>query len=212
MSPKAPPTPPTPSNQTPTPHANPFLERLILFLLPYFLPVCPDHAVARAEIIETLASYGATSRSEVINAARVIAFSFAALDTLAEAKEPGLSPSLRLRHKGCANNLNRSCQQNERMLADRLARPAPEAPQPGQEPLADVPDTEFHAAIQQAEASIASHRSRLAAPQSPRLPSRPLPPAEKARNDRLWGAAMVNILAEMGMPVQPAAPQHPPNR
>jgi len=208
MSPKA---PPAPSSQPPAPHPNPFLERLILFLLPYFLPVCPDQAVARAEIIETLAAYGATSRSEVINAARVIAFSFAALDTLAEAREPELSPSLRLRHRSCANNLNRSCQQNERMLANRLARPAPEAPHPGQEPLNDVPDPEFHAAIQQAEASIASHRNRLA-PQSPRLPSRPLPPAEKAQNDRLWAAAMINILAEMGMPVQPAAPQHPPNR
>jgi hypothetical protein len=28
---------------------------------------------------------------------------------------------------------------------------------------------------------------------------------EQDQNKRLWGQAMVNILAEMGMPVQPAA-------
>lgn len=36
-----------------------FLERMILFLRPYFLSITPDHDLARAEILETLASYGA---------------------------------------------------------------------------------------------------------------------------------------------------------
>ena len=181
---------------TSTPHPNPFLERIILFLLPYFLPVCPDPAIARAEILETLASFGATSRSEVINAARIIAFSFAALDTLAEGKDTDLSPSMRVRYKGCANNLNRSCQQNERMLAERLARSAPYTPPipplvPAQEPVNDVADADFHAAIQHAEANIANYRDSLAATRSPRLPSRPLSASQKDQNNRLWGSAMM---------------------
>jgi hypothetical protein len=194
------------SNVQSSPHPNPFLERIILFLLPHFLPVCPNPAIARAEILETLGSYGGTSRSEVINAARVIAFSFAALDTLAEAKDPHLSPAGRLRHRGCANNLNRSCQQNEHMLAGRLACTAPETPATTLEPVNDVPDADLHEAIRHAEANIANYRGGLATTRSPRLPSGPLSASEQSRNNRLWGSAMAKILGEMGMPVQPVTP------
>jgi hypothetical protein len=141
-------------------HPNPFLERLIRFLMPYFIPVCTDEATAREDILETLASYAGRSRSEIINAARIIAFSFAALDTLAEAKASGLSPSMGLRYRGCANNLNRSCQQNEQILAKRLACDLPLPPLPTDEPIDDLPDPDFHKAIEQAEASIESYRDR----------------------------------------------------
>lgn len=187
-------------------HPNPFLERLIRFLMPYFIPVCTDEATAREDILETLASYAGRSRSEIINAARIIAFSFAALDTLAEAKASDLSPSMGLRYRGCANNLNRSCQQNEQILAKRLACDLPRPPLPTDEPIDDLPDPDFHKAIEQAEASIESYRDRLATTRSPKLPTRPFPPAEKARNNQIWGRAMMDILAEMDMPAQSAAP------
>ena len=188
-----------------TPHPNPFLERIILFLMPYFLPVAPDAAIARAEIMETLASYGGTSRSEVINTARIIAFSFAALDTLAEAKDPDLSPSLRLRYKGCANNLNRACQQNELMLVERLTSVASQAPRVAAEPVNDVADAEVEGAIRHARAEIETYRNRLAAGRSPTLPAGTLPDAGPDEYKRQWGRAMIGILGEMGMPVQPAA-------
>ena len=194
--------PPIPA-ATSLPHPNPFLERIILFLMQYFLPVCSDPAVARGEILETLASYGGTSRSQVINAARIIAFSFAALETLSKSTEPGLSPSLRLRYKGCANNLNRSCQQNERMLAERLVADAA-VTQAAAEPINDVTDTEVQAAIRHASAEIDTHRDRLSGPRAPVLPKRKLPPAQQEDHSRLWGNAMMTILGEMGMPVQPA--------
>jgi hypothetical protein len=181
------------------------MERVILFLMPYFLSVCPDLDVAHAEILETLASYGGRTRAEVLNASRIIAFSFSALDMLAEAKMTEMTVSMRLRYNGCANNLNRSCQQNENALAKRLDRDIPDAARPA-EPVNDVPDTDFEDAIQHAEAKIAIQRNRSALPPSGILPSRPMAPAEREENNRQWGRAFVNILAEMGMPNGPDAP------
>ncbi len=117
-----------------------FLERLVLSLMPYFAAIIPDPETARVEILETLASYGGRTWSELINAARIIAFSFAALDTLSEAEAPDMSAAMRLRHRGCANNLNRSCQQNEQILAKRLSLDPPAATEPTAEPLNDVPE------------------------------------------------------------------------
>jgi hypothetical protein len=194
------------SSATSPPHANPFVERLILFLMPYFLPVAVDPAVARAEILETLGSYGGRTRAEVINAARIIAFSFSALDTLAEATAEDLSASMRLRYKGCANNLNRSCQQNEQNLAMRLACDLPEAIEQSTELVNDVPDHEYQKAVQHAHDEIAAHRDRLDAARSPNLPSRRASTTQQAENDRIWGSVMMEVLSEMGMPVQPAAP------
>ncbi|MDB5400525.1 MAG: hypothetical protein JWQ55_2543, partial [Rhodopila sp.] len=62
------------------------MERLIFFLMPYFTAATADLTLARLEVLETLASYGARTRSELLNAVQVIAFSFSTLDTLHEAK------------------------------------------------------------------------------------------------------------------------------
>jgi len=220
---------PVPTAPTTPAHSSPFLERLIGFLMPYFHDLAPDPAVARAEILETLASYGGRSRSEVINAARIIAFSFSALDILAEAQGMDMSASMRLRHRGCANGLNRSCQQNEQTLARRLARELPAEIEPAAEPVNDMPEPLLEDAIRIAEAQIAAHRKRLAATPPPPAPpsdpssstNGPLPPylpsslvspsrtvsaGEQQENTRRWDNTMVNILAEIGMPVQPVAP------
>jgi hypothetical protein len=172
--------------------------------MPYFTAITPDLNLARTEILETLASYGARSRSEMLNAAQIIAFGFSTLDALAEAKAPEISPSMRLRNRGCANNLNRSGQQNEQTLAKRLASDLPNAPEPAAEPLNDVPEAEFEQALQHAQAQIATYRDRRSAARPGLLPTRARAPAEEAENNRLWGSAMMNILSEMGMPVQPA--------
>lgn len=186
-----------------TSHPVPFLERLVLALLPYFLPTAPDLATARAEIIETLTAYGPRTRSEMLNAVQVIAFSFAALDTLADAKAPDMSPSMRVRYQGCANSLSRTSQQNEKTLAYRLAGDVPARAEPKAEPINDVPDVKVQETLEQARSDIATFRERLTG-------ARPaaLAPANSKQNEnnRLWGTAMMNILAEMGMPVQPAAP------
>jgi hypothetical protein len=208
-------------NQTPAapPRFNLFLERLILFLLPYFLSMTSDHDLAREEIVETLASYGARTRSEMLNAVQIIAFSFSALDVLAEAtaiKE--MSAATRLRYRGCANGLNRSCQQNEKTLAKRLACDLPDAPDPALdpaldpagEPIDDMPQEVFEAMLQQAHAEIASYSNRLSGVRPATLPQ-PVPPSQPRNNMRSGGSAIMDAFAQMGMQVPAGLPIHHPS-
>ncbi len=115
------------------------LEQIIRFLLPCFLATAVDLDAARQDILDTLRSYGARTRAELLNAAQIIAFSLSALDTLSEAGSGVMSPAMRLRYRGCANGLSRSSQQNEHALQQRLctdpvvpehAEPAHTAPAP----------------------------------------------------------------------------------
>ncbi|HEX4366369.1 MAG TPA: hypothetical protein VH023_06045, partial [Rhodopila sp.] len=64
------------------PSYSPFRERLITYLLPYFLPLTSDFDLARQEVLETLDSYGARTRSEMINAMRIIALSFTSMELM----------------------------------------------------------------------------------------------------------------------------------
>ncbi len=180
--------------------ASPFLERLLRFLIPYFTDVTPDLAAARAEALETLASYGARTRAELLCAVQIIVFGFAALETLGEAKTAEMSPSLRLRFRGCANNLNRSGQKTEQTLLKRLACDAPAATE--QEPINDLPEAQAEELLQQTQATIDTYRTRLS---GNRPAHSPQPPAHdpKRDNKRLWSKAMMDTMAEMGMPVTP---------
>jgi hypothetical protein len=123
--------------------------------MPFFLDVAPSPQDARSEILETLASYGARTRQECLHAAHIIAFGLSALDALAQAKAEDMSPSLRLRHRSCANGLNRACQQNEKALAK---------PRACQDPAAtpdDLPEPDLQQALLQARARITATRNRL---------------------------------------------------
>jgi hypothetical protein len=80
-----------------------FVEGLMAFLMPFFIIIIPDIDAARDEILQALACYGARTRSEMLNAAQIIAFGFSALDALGEAKEIETSPSMQLRFRRCAN-------------------------------------------------------------------------------------------------------------
>jgi hypothetical protein len=178
-----------------------FQRRLVLFLLPYFAAVTNDFDVAREEVLETLATYGARTRSELINAARIIAFSFSALSMLAEAKETEMPPGLKLRFGGCANGLNRSCRQDEQMLARRLACDLPDTANAAAEPVNDVGDVDFEAALRQAEDRIATYRNRLS---GVRPATSPQPPPASGQPRLSRGAAMMDALAGTTIPLQPA--------
>lgn len=253
-----------------------FLDRLIAFLLPYFTAMTADTAAARAEALETLVSYGARTRAELLCSVQIIVFSFAALETLAEAAKPDLSASMRIRFRGCANNLSRSSQKTEQTLARRLACDAPEATDTQAEPIIDISEADAEQIMRDTQAAVQAYRDRAsgtqaaadrstsnpealtpAAPtpatstpaaanapaQTPPSASRPAdavthpatgkqpavslqmqqpgpilpkPPGlrpqdscilltDKEKNQRLWGAAMMDTLAQMGMPVKPAS-------
>jgi len=136
---------------------SPFLATMIAFLEPYFVAAGVDLAAARTEIVNTLATYGTRSRAEIIQSAKIIAFSLCSLATLKDGMAPDMSDSMRLRYRSCANGLDRSSQQDEKALAARLAGDVPGA----LEPVNDVPDAAAREAVQDARAAVDGFRNRL---------------------------------------------------
>jgi len=140
---------------------SPFLERLIRFLIPFFTGVTADSEAARAEILETLVSYGARTRAELLNAVQAIAYGMASLDMLHQAQTTEMSNSMRLRFVGCANNLTRNSLKQEEMLNKRLACDKPAATKPAAEPVNDVSDAEAEMTLEELGVKIESMRHRL---------------------------------------------------
>ena len=184
--------------------ASPFFERLLRYLIPYFTGVTPDLQAARAEALETLASYGARTRGELMNVVQVIILGFSTLETLSEATAGEMSPSMRLRFRGCANNLSRNGQKTEQTLMKRLARDVPIPTPLTTEPVADLPEPQVEETLRATQAKIDTTRNRLSGARPSHNPQPPLSQADN--NKRLWGSVMMDTLAEMGMPVQPAPP------
>ena len=188
----------------PTLQASPFIERLLRFLIPYFTDVSVDLAAARAEALETLAAYGARTRAELLCAVQIIVFSFVALEALGETRTTDMSPSMRIRLRGCANNLNRSGQKTEQTLAKRLACDAPSATDTTADPINDLPDLQVEDILQQTQSKLDSCRNRLSGNRPAHSPQ-PRPLTEKADKKRSWNTAMMDRLAaEVGLPVKPA--------
>ncbi len=190
----------------------PFLNRLVIYLLPYFLAVTADEENAKAEVLETLASYGARTRAELVKAVQIIAFSFSALDVLAEAKMGGsrLPPTLRLRYLGCANALNRHGEHSEKMLEKRLkcdpagtAKPtAQPAPKPMADLIADLPEADAEVTMQQTQNVIANYRDRLSAARAAAGPQ--TAPAPGPNQTRRSPSAVMQAILEGGIPSRAA--------
>ena len=181
---------------------NSFLETIIAFLMPYFSAASMDKHEARSEIIDTLASYDTRTRAEMLQAAHIIALGMTTLDVLAEAKTAEMSLSMRLRYRGCANNLNRSTLQTEKALDQRLARELPPVPAEMPEPVDDMRQAEIMAVIQQHKAKVDAQRPRAHPATAPHLAENE--PRDHAWNPELWASAMLNLLQQPSGPVQPA--------
>ena len=180
-----------------------FLETIIAFLLPYFIGAAKDKREARSEIVDTLASYDTRTRAEMLQAAHIIAFGMTTLDTLAEARTTEMSPSMRLRYRGCANNLNRSAMQTEKALDARLARELPAAdPAAVPEPIDDMRQAEIMAVIQEHKAHAAAQRPHAHPTTAPHLATNAAP--DQTWNPELWATAMLNSLQHPGAPAQPS--------
>jgi hypothetical protein len=159
----------------PTQFYSPFHERLISYLLPYFLPLTSDIDLARAEVVETLESYGARTRSEMINAMRIISLSFASMDLLAAANNAEMPTDIQLSHIRHANGLARICQQNESALAKRLATDLPEPLEQAGEPIDDASEAELEAVIQQSQAQINAYCKSPPGPRATPVPQQQQP-------------------------------------
>jgi hypothetical protein len=201
---------PSPSS-SPTPSLAPhlanslFLRRLICYLMPYFAPVTKSMDRAEADIIETLTSYGARTRSELLNVVQILAYSMSGLELLTTAKaDTSLSPSLQIRLRGCANNLNRSAHQAEKTLTACLKCDLPKT-QP--EPINDTPQAQTEEILHRIDAQVAAARAAAH-------------PATRQTDKRQKGSAIFNalfneaasthlILRNAGQPPQPAAATPP---
>ncbi len=179
-----------------------FLETIIAFLLPYFMDASRDKREARSEIIDTLASYDTRTQAEMLQAAHIIAFGMTTLETLAEARTTEMSPSMRLRYRGCANSLNRSALQTEKALDGRLARELPAAPTEMAEPVDDMRQAEIMAAIQEHKARTAAQRPHAHPATAPHLATNTAP--DQTWNPELWANAMLNSLQQPAAPAQPS--------
>ncbi len=94
------------------------LDHVLAFLVPLFLGGGDgDQASARDAALELIGSCGATTDRRLLLAAEMIAFSFAALDSLARSMaNPEMAVSTRLRLRSNANALSRSAERSRRML------------------------------------------------------------------------------------------------
>jgi pyruvate/2-oxoglutarate dehydrogenase complex dihydrolipoamide acyltransferase (E2) component len=118
------------------------LDKVIGHLAPHFLAASNgDLPTARHAASQILAAYHAENEEELRLAADIVSFGFHALETLAEAADPELSPNRKLRLRGNAVSLNRQSHKSWRKL-DQLRRqrlavsPQPErAPQPCADPV-----------------------------------------------------------------------------
>ena len=182
----------------PSPKSSAFLETIVTFLLPYFTIATADSDHARIEIVETLASYAARTRAEMLQAAQIIALGMTTLDVLAEVKTTEMSASMRIRFRGCANGLNRSTIQMEKALDRRLACDLQTAPEPRPGPVNDIPDAEWQAEIEQTQAMIERIHAEIGLHRAPA--SEATGKMREGPNQISWAGAMRDTMRQ---PVQP---------
>lgn len=151
-----------------------FLDEMVAFLLPLFLvAACGDREAAREAVKSLFASYNVAAEEELRLAAEITSFSFGALDALAKSMVPDLPLNAVLRLRGCANALQRSKNQCQRVL-DRLRKDRLAAASKAQTPAT--------AAERPAQQAIVAN---AALPSQPKpAPSRPASPHAAAPQSR----------------------------
>jgi hypothetical protein len=164
----------TQTTESPQPHhtTNALMSLIVTLLLPTFLGVTAgDIALARIAAIETINDYRARNNADLIAIAQIIACGLAALGSLSLSMDDDISLSMTLRLRGSAVALNRSAEQNRRVLTQPLRdNPTPyyleTPPDPETKPAATAEDP----GIARAEAFLsAAAAQELAAESEARL-------------------------------------------
>jgi hypothetical protein len=200
----------TQTTESPPHHpTNALMSLVITLLLPTFLGVTAgDIALARMAAIETINDYRARNNADLIAIAQIIACGLAALGSLSLSMDDNISLSMTLRLRGSAVALNRSAEQNRRVLNQPLRdNPTPYYIETPPEP--ETSATEDDAGIARAEALLsAAAAHELAAEsearlQDPRQIANQTPaPAQNAtvsdkRHQEMWAIAMVKEASEI---------------
>src|SRR3984885_14923036 len=107
--------------ETTTTQPSILLGLIVTLLAPMFLGVTAgDIALARLAAMQTITDYRAQNNADLIAVAQIVACGLAALGSLSLSMEDGISLSMTLRLRGNAVALNRSAEQNRRVLNQPL--------------------------------------------------------------------------------------------
>ena len=158
---------PTASNQ-PLPPIDPQIGLMVSaaeHLIPLFECPAIDRPLARRMAASALYAYNPETHADFVSAARIIAFSMAALALLGKTASPNMTMPEQMRAFGRANALNRSADQSERTMMQRRRydKANPQAEQPARE--SEPPDTQLDDA--DVQASIASVMQEYLAARQP---------------------------------------------
>jgi hypothetical protein len=211
----------------PTNLVDPLLHHVVDKITKLFETNGADSAFARKVALSALAAYHPESHADIVNIARILAFSMASLAALILAAADDLSPAQKIRYFGRANALNRSADQTERMMMQRrrLQRVDPSAKRPADStPLSPIPPEQSAALEAMVDEAMATYRATVAAkpapkPEPPAAPpqaerARPVlraafqtqPPATPYRRSLLNGSAMPQIPPNTPLPdIRPSA-------
>jgi hypothetical protein len=184
---------------------------------PIFLGVAGgDTALARLAVIEAINDYRARNHADLIAAAQIIAFGLAALGSLSLSMADNLSLPMILRLRGNAVSLNRSAEQNRRVLREPLrdnpapyhpvTEPEPTPPTLAEDPSQTRPEAFLSAAAAQELAAESRGRlhppaqtAALAPTQAPAQHAAPTTDQKTAekRHQEMWAIAMANEASEI---------------
>ncbi len=197
----------------PLPHPSDALLNLIVTLLaPMFLLVSGgDITYARMAALETVNSYRADTRADLLTIAQIVGFGLAALGSLSLSMADDLSLSMTLRLRSNANACNRSVEHGRRALQaarqHAASPPQPEQPvHPGAEAAtkpATASPTAAPAVLAVPEASApaatTARSHHKAPPAGPTAPPAATPAATTITDEQrqaMWAAGAARIAAE----------------
>jgi hypothetical protein len=188
------------------PQTNALMTLIVTLLVPTFLGVTAgDIALARMAAIETINDYRARNNADLIAVAQIIACGLAALGSLSLSMDDDISLSMTLRLRGSAVALNRSAEQNRRVLN----QPLRDNPTPYHLPIEPEAATSEDDGVARAGGLLsaaaaqelaAEAKSRL---QDPKIASQIPAPAQtttktpEKRNQEMWAIAMVKEASEI---------------
>jgi hypothetical protein len=184
---------------TDQPEANPLLAFIVTLLAPIFLGVTAgDLTLARMAALHTINDYRARNHVDLIAIAQIIACGLAALCSISRSMDDDISLSMTLRLRGNAVALNRSAEQNRRVLQQPIRdTPTPYHAETTPEPPAEYDDDQPQEFLTPTAAQILTREAeaRLLTPPE-QTPNQTPTPAER-RHQQMWAIAMVKEASEI---------------